>query len=207
MALRTSHPPPPRATESVAPAFAAARFHPPPGTPAGEVAAFEVAFTPVLGMLRGMAMRLARDRDDAEDLVQETVLRAWRFWPHFTPGTNARAWLRRILTNAFRDAYARRRREREVLLELDQLELGRARAHDDGFASHASIGDEVHAALASLPREFHSVTWLVDVHNFSYGEAADRLGCPPGTVMSRLHRARRKLRAELGGYAAAHGYA
>lgn len=168
---------------------------------------FAASVAPVLGMLRGMAVRLSRDPHDADDLVQEAVLRAWRFWPRFKVGTNVRAWLARILTNAFHDAYARRRREREVLDQVRHVEADRLANRHDAPAVRHSLDDAVDTAIAALPSDFRSVLWLVAVDELSYREAATQLGCPVGTVMSRLHRARRSLRADLGGYAATHGYA
>jgi len=138
------------------------------------------------------------------------VLRAWRFWPGFEPGTNVRGWLARILTHAFFDAYARRRRERDVLDQVRRVEsdvFAHATRGDAEHAMHHSLGDEVQAAVAALPSEFRSVLLLVAVDDCSYREAANQLGCPVGTVMSRLHRARRSLRADLHGYAATLGYA
>ena len=154
----------------------------------------------------GTAMRLTRSRDEAEDLVQEAVLRAWMFFDRFEEGTNARAWLNRILVNTFINGYRRRRREHDVLA---QVQAGLAREAWLPASHHApgeELGDEVQAALATLPREFRDVLVLVDRDETSYRDAARKLRCPIGTVMSRLHRARRALQARLGDYARREGY-
>lgn len=165
---------------------------------------FEVAVGPVLGPLYASALRLCRDATDAEDLVQEAVLRAWRFWPGFERGTNLRAWLARILRHCFVDGYHRRRREHDVLLRA-RAEAACAHARDR-LADDETLSDEVEASIAALPDEFRSVLRLVALEDCTYHEAATRLGCPVGTVMSRLHRARRSLQLDLGGYAAQMGY-
>ena len=149
------------------------------------------------GELFGSALRMTGSRAEAEDLVQEAVLRAWTFWHRFQPGTNGRAWMHRILVNTFINGYRRRRREREILSEI-KLE----RRAVPGEA----LGDEVTAALATLPTEFREVLIIVDLGGQSYKEAAAQIGCPIGTVMSRLHRARRQMKRELCDYAVAEGY-
>lgn len=152
-------------------------------------------------------VRLAGSRAEAEDLVQEAVMRAWMFWHRFEPGTNGRAWMHRILLNTFINGYRKRRREREVLAEVQAEEL-----RDLGWDSHVSLtpgeslGDEVSAALRRLPEDFRRVLVLVDLEDRSYRDAALVLGCPIGTVMSRLHRARMAMKRELGEYAVAEGY-
>jgi RNA polymerase sigma-70 factor (ECF subfamily) len=156
--------------------------------------------------LRGAALRLTRNRSDADDLLQETTLRAWRFWSDYEPGSNLRAWLHRILLNTFVNAYRRARREREV--------LGEARAAAEALDGRAkephvlfvSLGDEVQGELGELPADFRNVLWAVAVDDLSYREAAESLGCPIGTVMSRLHRARHAMQQALRPYALAHGY-
>ena len=165
---------------------------------------FTASVEPLLGQLYARAVRLSGDTHDADDLVQETVLRAWRFWPRFEQGTNLRAWLLRILTRCFIDGYHRGRREREV------LSLAR-HAHPDAAPApwqpdECGLSDEVEASVSALPTEFRSVLRLVALEDRSYREAADVLGCPVGTVMSRLHRARRSLKADLGSFAAQAGY-
>jgi RNA polymerase sigma-70 factor, ECF subfamily len=151
------------------------------------------------------ALRFAGSADDAEDLVQETVMRAWLFRAQFEHGTNVRAWLQRILRNTFINHYRKRRREREILAE--HLVCERAtRAAGASPAPVESLSDEVTGALASLPREFREVLSLVDANDASYREAAEELECPVGTIMSRLHRARRAMQGRLGAYAAREGY-
>jgi len=157
--------------------------------------------------LLGTAMRMTGSRAEAEDLVQEAVLRAWTFWERFQPGTNGRAWMHRILVNTFINGYRRRRREREI---LGEIRLGEHR--EDAWEKSRSplpgegLGDEVSAALSTLPDEFRQVLVLVDLDERSYKDAARTLGCPIGTVMSRLHRARRAMKQQLEDYALAEGY-
>ncbi|MBZ0121140.1 MAG: sigma-70 family RNA polymerase sigma factor [Sandaracinaceae bacterium] len=156
--------------------------------------------------LLGAALRMTGSRAEAEDLLQDAVLRAWVFWERFQPGTNGRAWMHRILVNTFINGYRRRRREREILGNIHRdclLDRERTPARVPG----EGVSDEVRAALEALAPEFRQVILLVDVHDRSYRDAADAIGCPIGTVMSRLHRARRAMKARLSEYAQAEGYA
>lgn len=150
--------------------------------------------------------RLSGSRAEAEDLVQEAILRAWVFFDRFQPGTNGRAWMHRILFNTFVNGYRRRRREREILGQVHQNELHAqaARAVEAGLPTER-LSDEVEAALKKLHPDFRLVIELVDLDGKSYRDAALLLGCPIGTVMSRLHRARRAMKRELEGYAKEHG--
>lgn len=157
--------------------------------------------------LYATAVRLTRSAAEADDLLQEALLRAWSFWDRFEPGTNARAWMHRILMNTFINGYRRRKREREVMAEVHReadAHCFRATVSRDPAA--VSVGDEVEAALRSLPEEFREVVVLVDVDDLSYREVAETLGCPIGTVMSRLHRGRRVLKRRLRDYATTEGY-
>jgi RNA polymerase sigma-70 factor (ECF subfamily) len=159
------------------------------------------------GELFGAALRMTGSRAEAEDVVQEAVLRAWTFWERFQPGTNGRAWMHRILVNTFINGYRRRRREREILGEIKQDErVERGWSHGGRGIPGEGLGDEVTAALATLPDEFRQVLVLVDLGDKSYKDAASEIGCPIGTVMSRLHRARRAMKQQLGEYAVAEGY-
>jgi len=159
------------------------------------------------GQLFGAALRMTGCRAQAEDLVQEAVMRAWTFWHRFQPGTNGRAWMHRILTNTFINGYRRRRREREILGEIKR-DVRAAEVWERGVDAvpGEGLGDEVTAALATLPHEFRQVLMLVDLRGRSYKDAADIIGCPIGTVMSRLHRARRAMKQQLAAYAVREGY-
>lgn len=163
----------------------------------GDAQGFEHCLRPLLAGLHGAALRLTRNPHDAEDLLQEATLRAWRFWSHYEQGSNLRAWLHRILLNTFVNGYRRKRREREVMRELEQASAGREAEHVEPNALRAALSDELHGSLAELPPDFRAVLWAVAVDDLSYREAADALGCPVGTVMSRLHRARRMLQQAL----------
>jgi RNA polymerase sigma-70 factor (ECF subfamily) len=158
--------------------------------------------------LYATALRYARDEKDAEDLVQETLLRAYAAWEQFQEGTNCRAWLFRILTNNFINEYRRLHRERRWLARTDPLvsPLRRRAARDPEGAFHELLlGDEVVAALSTLPEGFKKVVILADLQGLSYREIAEELDCPLGTVMSRLHRGRRMLSFQLQDYARTQG--
>lgn len=156
--------------------------------------------------LLGAALRMTGSRAEAEDVLQEAVLRAWTFWERFQPGTNGRAWMHRILVNTFINGYRRRRREREILSELRQSTVVGEAHKSRRIIPGEGLGDEVSAALSTLPDEFRQVLMLVDLDERSYKDAAHTLGCPIGTVMSRLHRARRAMKQQLEDYALAEGY-
>lgn len=172
---------------------------------------FEREAMPHLDALYGTAIRMTRNDKDAEDLVQDALLRAYRFWHHFEPGTNCKAWLFRILTNTFINRYHKGRREKDLAREVSEdatltEELhsreAQARAHDpEGTLLGAALSEDVQRALDALPVHFRLPVILCDVQDLSYKEIAEALECPVGTVMSRLHRGRRLLAKELRGYA------
>ena len=156
--------------------------------------------------LYSTAVRLTTNASDAEDLLQETYLRAYRSYGTFRPGTNLKAWLFRILTNAHINRYrARERRPEETALDdLEDgfVEVGSASASPHGRSAEDEMLDglsmsEVLAAVGELPDAYGEAVVLADVEGFSYREIADRLGVPIGTVMSRLHRGRQALRRKL----------
>ena len=150
----------------------------------------------VLPLLESRALRLTRSRPDAEDLVQETVLRALRFEGTFQRGTNLRAWMQQILQSVFISRCRRRVRERRALerFAYDPTLTTRATA----APSLRSVSGKMHEAFSSLPERFRRVVELVDLCDYSYREAAEVLEVPVGTVMSRLFRARRMLEEALG---------
>ncbi len=144
---------------------------------------------------------MCRDREKAEDLVQETYLQAWRSFHRFELGTNLRAWLYRILFNVY---YSGLRRQRLELAPIEEA-IAETIAYDPPTPQHLT-DEEVLAALERLPRDFQIPVALADVEEMSYREIADALQIPLGTVMSRLHRGRKLLRMELAGYARDAGY-
>ena len=156
-----------------------------------------------------VARRLVSSREEAEDLMQETYARAFRSWRQYTPGTNLRAWLLRILTNLNIDRGRRSQRapDMQPLEEGDYFLYNRLEAADGGSPSEAERVDErlsqddVVDALAEVPHDFRDVLVLVDIGDFSYADAAQILDVPIGTVMSRLHRARRILKHNLAEHA------
>jgi RNA polymerase sigma-70 factor (ECF subfamily) len=173
-----------------------------------ERALFETEVIPFGGQLYPIALRMTRNPCDAEDLVQETLARAYAAIRQFTPGTNMRAWLHRILANTFINSCRKRGREPVQALRAEFESLSAAA---DGVGQQARsaeaealdrIGDsEVMRALVELPEGFRAAIYLADVEGFPYREVADILGVPVGTVMSRLHRGRAKLRKRLSAYA------
>jgi RNA polymerase sigma-70 factor (ECF subfamily) len=163
--------------------------------------------------LYSAALRMTRNAADAEDLVQETYLRAYRSFATFTDGTNLRAWLFRILTNTFINSYrAKQRRPQETdLADVEDLYLyrriggvGAALSAEDTLFDLFTDG-EVKAALENLPEAFRLPVLLADVEQFSYKEIAEMLDIPIGTVMSRLHRGRKAMQKALIDYATERG--
>ena len=158
--------------------------------------------------LFGVAMRICRDPDTAKDLVQETLLRAMVAWSSFEPGSNLRAWLFRILTNAFINGYRKRRRHQRFASERPGDALialyGRDQDHTDDLEDTLygdELSDEVQGALGKLGADYRDVVERADLKGQKYKDIADELEVPIGTVMSRLFRARRVLETELAGYA------
>ncbi|HXW84118.1 MAG TPA: sigma-70 family RNA polymerase sigma factor [Candidatus Binataceae bacterium] len=176
-------------------------------------ACFEQQALPHLDALYTMATRLARNPDDANDLLQETVLRAYRFFHQFTPGTNIRAWLLTILYNNFRNGYRRTSREQPASssddfdhrIELESLRVDPNGSNLETEVSARTLDRKVSAALDSLPEEFRNAILLVDMEELSYQEVATVLTVPVGTVKSRVSRGRALLRQALRGYARERG--
>ena len=166
-----------------------------------------------LDALYRTARRMTRQDQDAEDLVQETYLRAFRFRHQFQEGTNLRAWLFRILTNAYINLYRKRSREpkREILETGDEFYLYKQlRGLDEDGPEETVLREildhEVKIALEGIPATYRLPVLLADIEGFSYKEIAEIIRKPIGTVMSRLHRGRRALQRLLWEYAREHGY-
>jgi RNA polymerase sigma-70 factor (ECF subfamily) len=167
---------------------------------------FERDVLPMLPSLYGAALRMTRNPADAEDLVQDTYLRAFRGFASFREGTNLKAWLYRILTNSFINTYRKRQREPQTVEGPDDLDewylFDRLGARSvEGSAEDQVLeqlpDDEVKGALESLPENFRLPVLLADVEGFSYKEIAEIMDTPIGTVMSRLHRGRKALEKAL----------
>jgi RNA polymerase sigma-70 factor, ECF subfamily len=151
-----------------------------------------------------VARHLVRDREEADDLMQETYARAFRSWRSFTPGTNLRAWLLRILTNLNIDRGRKQQRSPDMqpLEEGDYFLYNKLEETSDGPTDEERVverlsQDDVVGALSAVPHDFRDVLVLVDIGDFTYADAAQILDIPVGTVMSRLHRGRRILKQAM----------
>jgi len=174
---------------------------------------FEQAALPHLDAIYTAALRLARNPDDAEDLLQETVLRAFRFFHQFTEGTNCRAWLLTILYNNFRNSYRRGSREQPAAtteefdrsVETDSLRRDQTRVNPEDLFGNRMLGHRIEAALNTLPPDFREALLLVDVQELNYQEVALVLEVPLGTIKSRVSRGRALMREALRGVDRARG--
>jgi RNA polymerase sigma-70 factor, ECF subfamily len=183
------------------------------GTGADRRKRFEAEALPHLDALYTMALRLVRNADDAGDLLQETVLRAYRFFHQFESGTNCRAWMLTILFNNFRNGYRKTSREQPAAsadefdrkVEAESLRTDPAGSNPESVVSGQRMEGEVEAALAGLPAEFREAILLVDVEELSYQEVSGVLNIPIGTVKSRVSRGRAMLRDELAAFAKERG--
>ena len=173
---------------------------------------FEAEALPHMDLLYNFALRTTGNADDARDLLQETFMKAYRFWSKYEKGTNIRAWLFRIMKNSYINLYRKETRE------PDKVDYGDIENFYDSIRASSTdtndlqekfygglLGDEVTKALQNLPEEFRTVVILCDIEGLTYEEIAEFLECPIGTVRSRLHRGRKLLQVELFEYAKQQG--
>ena len=166
---------------------------------------FEQEVLPFLGQLYPAALRMTRNPSDAEDLLQETFAKAYAAFHQFRPGTNLRAWLHRILSNTFINSYRKKRREpiQDLGIEFQEdWQVGSDPLAPPARSAEAEALDrladsDILQALRKLPDEFRVAIYLADIEGYPYREIAEMMGTPIGTVMSRLHRGRAKLRQQL----------
>ncbi len=178
-------------------------------------AEFEALVMPHLEPLYGTAVRMTRNPQEADDLLQDTCLKAYRFLDKFQRGTNFKAWIFKILTNVFINRYRKLQRDREVRGEVEKdghyahiLAQGPAQdaLRPEEMILDRLMSDDIREALEKLPPDFRMAIILSDVEEFSYKEIAEIMDCPVGTVMSRLYRARRQMQRLLYRHAVDRGF-
>lgn len=169
---------------------------------------FEEEALPHLDALHSYALKLTNDPDEADDLVQDTMLKAYRFFDKFEKGTNCKAWLFQIMKNSFINNYRKSAKEpdkvdyEDVQNFYENIKAEEVNSsHFESDAFHDILDDEIVNALSTLPDDFRTIVFLSDIEGYSYEEIASFLDCPIGTVRSRLHRARKMLYALLYTYA------
>ncbi|NMB82186.1 MAG: sigma-70 family RNA polymerase sigma factor [Ignavibacteria bacterium] len=174
---------------------------------------FESEALPHLNALQSYALKLTNDPEEADDLVQDTMLKAFRFFDKFEKGTNCKAWLFQIMKNSFINNYRKSSKEPDKVDYEDVQNFYENIKSDDVKSSHFEddafndiLDDEIVSALSTLPDDFRTIVFLSDIEGYSYEEIADFLDCPIGTVRSRLHRARKMLYALLYTYASDKGF-
>lgn len=179
--------------------------------------AFVTEAVPHMDALYSTALRLTKNKGDAEDLVQEAMLKAYRYFGKYERGTNCKAWMFKIMTNTFINNYRRAKKRKEVSVneEIRPLAERAVASESNPLAEHFGdqdtmffklFGDEVKQALEDVPVDFRIVVLLADLQEFAYKEIADIIDVPIGTVMSRLYRGRRILQTKLAVYAKEQGY-
>lgn len=174
---------------------------------------FEREAVPHMDALYNFAIKMTGDSDDASDLLQETYLKAYRFWEKFEKGTNCKAWLFRIMKNTYINTYRKNAKEPDKV-DYEEIEnfyenikpSSTDSAHLEKDLYDNLLDDELSAAISSLPEDFRTVIILCDIEGYSYEEIADFVDVPVGTVRSRLHRARKMLFTKLYKYASDKGY-
>ncbi len=168
---------------------------------------------PHLDAVYNFALKLTANENDAEDLVQDTIVKAFRFFSSYEKGTNAKGWLFRILKNSYINNY-RKESKRPARVDYDEIEpfyetIRSEQSNTTDLESTmfgAMMDDDISTALSRLPEDFRTVVLLCDVESFSYEEIANMLDVPIGTIRSRLHRGRNLLKAELSDYASRRGF-
>ncbi|MBN2723566.1 MAG: sigma-70 family RNA polymerase sigma factor [Deltaproteobacteria bacterium] len=158
---------------------------------------FEELAIPVMDSLYGTALKLTRDSDSAQDLVQDAYLKAFKYFDTFETGTNFKAWMFRIMTRVFYDAYREKKRRDSMYFPIDEERPVRGYEEDETSGERKVFLGELEKIIDELPPDFKLPVILSDIHEFSYQEIADIIGCPVGTVMSRLYRGRKRLREIL----------